>query len=273
MAVDIDLTEHLFFPPDEDDNLAPRLGAAREIVGQFPNVGDDLVPVIGNRRSAHPAADRNPRVIGFLPHISVEHQRVPFQPIDSGPVVIRKSGEELHRLSSKRKPLGPACREAGDEALGLGVGNHGSRLPGRGVCQHIGVDRVFVRLQEEPLDPGEILRLVQDDTRGGVVLFFGDVRRVTGEVQTEHLEYEAYHEMALKSMREIGESAAGEFDAKVALHHRLGKLMPGETSVICAAACAHRAQAFECCRRLIDRLKEDVPIWKKEFGLDGAEWK
>ncbi|HLK16605.1 MAG TPA: molybdenum cofactor biosynthesis protein MoaE [Fimbriimonadaceae bacterium] len=135
------------------------------------------------------------------------------------------------------------------------------------------MDRVFVRLQEEPLDPGEILRLVQDDTRGGVVLFFGDVRRVTGEVQTEHLEYEAYHEMALKSMREIGESAAGEFDAKVALHHRLGKLMPGETSVICAAACAHRAQAFECCRRLIDRLKEDVPIWKKEFGLDGAEWK
>ena len=132
--------------------------------------------------------------------------------------------------------------------------------------------RVHVGLTEGPLEPAELYRLVQDDACGGVAIFLGDVRRTTEGVETEHLEYEAYEEMALKAMRDIGKSAAEEFAANVAIVHRLGKLMPGETSVICAAACAHRAQAFECCRQLIDRLKQEVPIWKKEFGPDGAEW-
>lgn len=131
---------------------------------------------------------------------------------------------------------------------------------------------VHVQLVTEPLNPGSLISLVQDDSRGGVVVFLGDVRRTTQEVETEHLEYEAYEVMAEKTMREIGRSAAEEFSANVAIVHRLGKLMPGETSVICAAACAHRAQAFECCRQLIDRLKQEAPIWKKEFGRDGAEW-
>ena len=131
---------------------------------------------------------------------------------------------------------------------------------------------MFVKLLEEALDPGSLIQMVQDDSRGGVVAFLGDVRRLTGDVETDYLEYEAYEAMALKSMGEIGKSAATEFDANVAIVHRLGKLMPGETSVVCAAACAHRAQAFECCRQLIDCLKESVPIWKKEFGRGGAEW-
>jgi molybdopterin synthase catalytic subunit len=134
------------------------------------------------------------------------------------------------------------------------------------------VGRVHVELVTEPIDPGKLIQAVQDDARGGVVVFLGDVRRITGEIQTEHLEYEAYQEMALKSMREIGEKAAQDSDANVTIVHRLGKLLPGETSVVCVAACAHRAQAFECCRILIDRLKEEVPIWKKEFGPNGAEW-
>ena len=134
------------------------------------------------------------------------------------------------------------------------------------------MNRVHVELVNGPLDPGAATRLVQDDSRGGVVIFLGDVRRTTDGVETSYLEYEAYHEMALKTMREIAEGAAEAFGANVAIVHRVGKLGPGETSVICAAACAHRAQAFECCRQLIDRLKQDVPIWKKEFGRDGAEW-
>ena len=134
------------------------------------------------------------------------------------------------------------------------------------------MERVHIQLVSEPLEPGSLIRLVQDDERGGVVVFLGDVRRTTNGVETRHLEYEAYDSMALKAMREIGESASADFGANVAIVHRLGSLMPGETSVICAAACAHRAQAFECCRQLIDRLKQDVPIWKKEFGPDGSEW-
>ncbi|MHB8636911.1 MAG: molybdenum cofactor biosynthesis protein MoaE [Fimbriimonadaceae bacterium] len=134
------------------------------------------------------------------------------------------------------------------------------------------MSNVHVALVEEPIDVGPVMRAVQDDTLGGVVVFLGDVRRVTQGVATDHLDYEAHVEMALKVMREIGTSAAAEFAAKVAIVHRLGKLMPGETSVVCAAACAHRAQAFDCCRQLIDRLKLEVPIWKKESGPTGGAW-
>ena len=131
---------------------------------------------------------------------------------------------------------------------------------------------VHVAIGEEPIDTEWAIRAVQDDTRGGVVVFLGDVRRVTDEVETAHLEYEAYEDMALKVMHEIAMSAAQEFRANVAIIHRLGKVMAGETSVVCTAACAHRAHAFECCQKLIDRLKSEVPIWKKEFGPQGAEW-
>ena len=138
--------------------------------------------------------------------------------------------------------------------------------------QYGAMPRVHVELTFNPLHSAAVTGLVQDDRCGGVVVFLGDVRSVTHEKSTSHLEYEAHEAMALKKMRELAEGCAAEFEANVAVVHRLGKLMPGETSVVCAAACAHRAQAFECCRQLIDRLKQDVPIWKKEFGPDGVEW-
>ena len=134
------------------------------------------------------------------------------------------------------------------------------------------MSRVHVELTFEPIDSGFVTRLVQDERCGGVVVFLGDVRSLTGRKATERLEYEAHEEMALKIMRQIALECSESLSANVAIVHRLGTLRPGETSVACAAACAHRAQAFECCRQLIDRLKLDVPIWKKEFGPDGVEW-
>lgn len=131
---------------------------------------------------------------------------------------------------------------------------------------------IHVALETAPLDAAAAIRLVQDENKGGVVAFLGDVRRTTDAQVTDHLVYEAYAEMALKTMREIGSAAAERYDANVALIHRLGRLLPGETSVICAAACAHRAEAFDCCRELIDRLKSEVAIWKKEIGPDGSTW-
>ena len=108
---------------------------------------------------------------------------------------------------------------------------------------------------------------VRSSTLGGVVLFEGDVRSLTGEIPTKALHYEAYEDMALSQMRQIGEEAASRWSANVAIAHRTGELQPGEAAVICVAACGHRADAFECCRFLIDRIKEDVPIWKKESGF------
>lgn len=131
---------------------------------------------------------------------------------------------------------------------------------------------VHVELVRETIDTTAVTRLVQDVTRGGVVVFLGDVRGLTNSRETTRLEYEAHEAMAIAQMHALGENASARFDANVAIVHRLGAVMPGETTVICAAACAHRAEAFECCRTLIDVLKKDVPIWKKEFGPDGAEW-
>lgn len=120
----------------------------------------------------------------------------------------------------------------------------------------------MVLLTDQPLEP-ETLRLrVEHETLGGVVVFCGEVRSQTGEERTEHIDYESYPEMALKQMHSICEAAVAKWGGRVAVAHRTGRLLPGEIAVVTAAACAHRAEAFDCCRYLIDQIKADVPIWK-----------
>lgn len=122
----------------------------------------------------------------------------------------------------------------------------------------------YLLLTHNPLDPEDLRKRVEDPTRGGVVVFCGEVRSITGDTNTSYLTYESYSEMALKQMQAIAQEAQTKWQAKVAVAHRLGEVLPGEIAVVCAAACAHRAEAFDCCRFLIDRIKEDVPIWKLE---------
>jgi molybdopterin synthase catalytic subunit len=128
----------------------------------------------------------------------------------------------------------------------------------------------MIRLQREPIDPELIRRSLEGTDAGGVALFCGEVRAVTGEVRTERVVYTAYEPMALEQMERLAREAASRWKARVALVHRLGELRPGDIAVVTAAACAHRAEAFEACRFLIERLKADVPIWKQEFGPGGA---
>lgn len=119
----------------------------------------------------------------------------------------------------------------------------------------------IVALVRDPIDVPSLRSRFSDPTRGAVVVFEGIVRSLTEGAVTHRLEYEAYEPMALDKMLEI---ALEEADADVAVVHRLGTLLPGEVAVVCIAACAHRKEAFGACRRLIDRIKADVPIWKKE---------
>lgn len=119
----------------------------------------------------------------------------------------------------------------------------------------------IVGLAHVPIDVAALRARFSDTTRGAVFVFEGVVRSITGEQVTTKLTYTAYEEMALLMMSEIAES---ERDADVAIIHRLGELLPGETAVVCIAACGHRDEAFAACRRLIDRVKADVPIWKEE---------
>ena len=129
-----------------------------------------------------------------------------------------------------------------------------------------------VFLSEEPIVMSDLNDLVKDVRYGGVVTFTGEVRSITADLDTSKLEYEAHVSMAIAQMTKIAEEAANRWNANVAVSHRIGELIPGDIAVVCVAACAHRAEAFECCRFLIDRIKEDVPIWKKELGSSGEAW-
>ena len=125
----------------------------------------------------------------------------------------------------------------------------------------------------EPIDAEKLIVAAKRGEDGAVVVFEGIVRNHSHGRQTLYLDYEAYEEMALRQMDELAHEARRRFGVrKVILVHRLGRLNVGETSVLIVVASAHRAQAFEACRWLIDTLKQTVPIWKKETFLDGAVW-
>lgn len=133
----------------------------------------------------------------------------------------------------------------------------------------------YYQVTDEPLDLSKAYQLLKDPKFGGIVLFSGTVREWTGDRRTEKLEYEAYKDMALLQMHRLGEELETTYPGvKTLAWHRVGTLVPTETAVICAAASAHRDIAFTVCKTLIDRLKKEVPIWKKEFFSDGqTEWK
>lgn len=131
----------------------------------------------------------------------------------------------------------------------------------------------FIRIQREPIDPSAILPRLKDDADGAVAIFDGIVRDNTRGRRTLYLDYEAYEEMALETMKRLARDAKQTYGVReVAIVHRLGRLQVGETSVWIAVASAHRAQAMDACRWLIDTLKKTVPIWKKEYFSDGAVW-
>lgn len=129
------------------------------------------------------------------------------------------------------------------------------------------------RIVEGPIDPQALIEAVRSDADGAVALFLGVARRWSRGREVVHLEYEAYPEMATRKMEEIAQEARLKFGVeRVAILHRVGKLEIGEASVGIAVASPHRAEAFQACRYLIDRLKEVVPIWKKEVWSDGSAW-
>lgn len=132
----------------------------------------------------------------------------------------------------------------------------------------------MIRLTREPIDDHALTEQVRRGDCGAVVTFLGTVRDLTGDRVTVALDYEAYPAMAEKKMAEIESETRGRWPVgDIVLVHRLGHLEVGEISVAVAVSCPHRAQAFEACRHAIDRLKELVPIWKKENWADGStEW-
>ena len=124
-----------------------------------------------------------------------------------------------------------------------------------------------------PLSLDRCIAAVVGPGMGGIVTFVGMVRRDSRGTTVDHLEYEAYGSMATRELERLcGELEAELPGVRVAVEHRVGTLAVGELAVAIAAAAPHRAEAFTACRAMIDRLKERVPIWKKEVGEDGETW-
>jgi molybdopterin synthase catalytic subunit len=132
----------------------------------------------------------------------------------------------------------------------------------------------MIRLTREPIDYHSLTEQVRRRDCGAVVTFLGTVRDLTGDKVTLALDYEAYAGMAEKKMAAIEADTRERWPVgDMVLEHRLGHLEVGAVSVAVAVSCPHRGQAFEACRHAIDRLKELVPIWKKEHWADGCtEW-
>jgi molybdopterin synthase catalytic subunit len=132
----------------------------------------------------------------------------------------------------------------------------------------------MIQLTGDPIDTAAVVESARSPAAGAVVLFLGTVRRQTRGRRTESLQYEAYSEMARAKLGQLEEEARRRWTlVGCVVVHRLGRLAVGEISVAIAVSSAHREPAFEAGRWLIDRLKEVVPVWKKENWDDGtSEW-
>jgi len=135
-------------------------------------------------------------------------------------------------------------------------------------------DRLLIRITTEPIGADEAAGFVGDPSAGGTCVFVGTVRDHSAAGSVTGLTYEAWEELAAKRLEEIGGEMLEKWPVrKVALLHRTGDLAIGEASVVVACSAPHRAEAFDACRYGIERLKEDVPIWKKEHLAQGeSHW-
>jgi molybdopterin synthase catalytic subunit len=130
------------------------------------------------------------------------------------------------------------------------------------------------RIIAEPIDVREVMATVIEEASGAVDLFVGTTRNHSHGRSVQKLDYEAYPPMALKMMEQIELEARTRWQFhNAAIVHRIGTVPVGEPSVVIAVSSSHREEAFQACRFMIDRLKEIVPIWKKEYFSDGTvEW-
>ncbi|HEY0754697.1 MAG TPA: molybdenum cofactor biosynthesis protein MoaE [Ktedonobacteraceae bacterium] len=130
-----------------------------------------------------------------------------------------------------------------------------------------------ITITDEPLDRAALIAAVTHASIGGIAIFEGVVRDNARGKQVYYLEYDVYPEMALAKIREIVAEARQRWGVEhVAVAHRTGRLEIGEASVIIVVAAPHRGEAFDACRYIIDTLKTNVPIWKKEVATNGEEW-
>jgi molybdopterin synthase catalytic subunit len=159
-------------------------------------------------------------------------------------------------------------------ALNRAYAERGVRLsPGDEVAVIPPVSGGDFRLSEEPLSIDRVVVEVRSDDAGAVASFVGTTRARSRGREVLYLEYEAYEGMAEQVMETLAQTLKGRHDlCEVAIHHRVGRVEIGETSVVIAISAPHRSDALAACREAIDELKVSVPLWKKEVYVGGEEW-
>ncbi|MFE0103919.1 molybdenum cofactor biosynthesis protein MoaE [Streptomyces sp. NPDC059009] len=129
----------------------------------------------------------------------------------------------------------------------------------------------LLAIRDTPLSLDEVFQAAGDDAAGGTALFVGTVRNHDGGADVAELGYSS-HPTAEAEMRRVAEKVVAEFPVRaLAAVHRVGDLAVGDLAVVVAVSCPHRAEAFAACRKLIDDLKHEVPIWKHQRFSDGNE--
>ena len=124
-----------------------------------------------------------------------------------------------------------------------------------------------------PIVVEKVTQRVQSVNAGAITVFIGTVRELTNGKRTLYLEYQAYESMAVKKLTEIGEEIKAKWPGTlVAITHRIGRLEISDVAVVIAVSSPHRKEAYEANEYAIERIKEMVPIWKKEFWEDGTKW-
>lgn len=133
---------------------------------------------------------------------------------------------------------------------------------------------IVARLTKDPIDPNALLRELGHATDGAQVLFLGVVRNHHQGRSVQRIDYEAYEPMALKELQRIANQAAAKHDLqRVLVVHRFGRHEVGDASIAVVIGSPHRAAAFDAAKEIMDLVKVDVPIWKKEYFADGTiEW-
>lgn len=227
-------------------------GVLKEVVGRDADAlsladGATVRDVIG-----HYAA-RAPRLEQHLPSLAIAVNQE-----FSSPATALREGDEVGFLPPVSGGSTPADATAGGPPLRPAAD---------------GKDQPLIRIIRERIVPQDIVPALEHPEDGAIVIFDGVVRDNSRGRRTLYLDYEAYEEMALKQLHALAAEAIEKFKIRnAAIVHRLGRIDIGQSSVLIAVYSAHRAPAFEACRFLIDRLKQTVPIWKKEYFQDGAVW-